>query len=136
MSPSRHPFLLVIEPSLTLRTLIDVTLRRQARVSTNTFPVSWALFADPVPALRAIYRERLPVPHLGLVCRDLPHLDGYAVMQHMQRRGYPTAFLVCLSAEQDSPLERMKAHLAGARATLAKPYTVQQLLAALALMHI
>src|SRR5258708_35280519 len=131
MPNTRQPFLLVIEPSITVRTIIDVTLRRNAHPSVPVSPVSWAMFADPVIALCALRGGRIPVPHIGLVCRDLPHLDGYEVIQHMSQKGYPTAFIVLLSPDQNGPLERIKAQLVGARTTLAKPFTVQQLLQSL-----
>lgn len=132
MPTTGQPFLLVIEPSLTVRTVIEATLCRNARAPSSFHLPYWALFADPVSALGALHASQIPVPHIGLVCRDLPHLDGYQVIQHVHQRGYPTSFIVLLSAEQDSPLERIKAHLAGARTTLAKPFTVQQLLQTLA----
>lgn len=132
MPPFPPPFLLVIEPSLTMRKVIEVILRRNAHTPSLPGPASWATFADPVSALRALRTGQLPVPHIGLICRDLPYLDGYEVIQHMRQRGYATVFVVLFSSDEDGPLERIKARLAGAQITLTKPFTVRQLLQTLA----
>lgn len=120
MELSRPPSLLVIEPSLTLRTIIQTALRRHG------YPVP-SLFADPIAALQALSQGRVPIPDVALVCRKLPHLDGLDVIRVMRRRRYPIAIALLLS-EQDGTLARIQARLAGAQATLKKPFTVQQLL--------
>lgn len=120
MRSSHPPFLLVIEPSPTLRTILEITLRRHAYLT-------WALFADPLPALRAIQLGHLPVPDVALVCRRLPYLDGFEVLRILRERQYHTSVVLLLS-DQDSRLDRIKARLAGARAVLVKPFTMQELL--------
>ncbi|HEU5377152.1 MAG TPA: response regulator [Ktedonobacteraceae bacterium] len=113
------PFVLTIESSLTLRTIIEVTLRRH-------FPSArGAFYAEAVAALQDIHAGRLPVPAVAVIRQDMPHLDGIAATRLMRARGYPTGIVLLL--EHDCALERVKARLAGAQTSLAKPLTVQQL---------
>ena len=123
MVPQRSPFVLVIEPSLVLRRVILTSLSR------NGFSTTMA-YAHPLEALKAIVQRQIPVPDIALVCRNMPWPDGYEVIAYLRKNGYPTKCILLLS--HDGSLERIKARLAGARASLAKPLTVQALLHAVA----
>ena len=116
------PFVLVVEPSITLRTLIDVTLTTFYR---NHPSAGWVIYAEAITALRNIYDGLLPIPDLAVICWDLPYLDGFDATRVIRSRGYPTA--VALIVEQDRPLDRLKARQVGANATLARPFKVQGL---------
>ncbi len=114
------PFVLVVESSVTLRTIIDLTFHR------NPYPAGWAIYEEAISALRAIQASHLPVPDVALIRLDLPRLDGIATTRLMRARGYGTSILLLL--EQPSTSDQLKARLAGANATLVKPFTVQSLL--------
>ncbi|HEU5381605.1 MAG TPA: response regulator [Ktedonobacteraceae bacterium] len=119
MVPS-SPFILVIESSATLRAVIDVTFHQYP------YPVGWAIYEEAVSALRDIQASLLPIPDVALIRLELPRLDGIAATRLMRTRGYATSIVLLL--EQPSTLDQLHARLAGANATLAKPFTVQSLL--------
>jgi CheY-like chemotaxis protein len=114
------PFVLVVETSITLRTIIDVFFHQYS------YPAGWAIYEEAASALRDIQAGRLPIPDVALLGWDLPKLDGIATTRFMRARGYATAIVLLL--EQQSTLDQLKARLAGANTTLVKPFTVQSLL--------
>lgn len=117
IAPSR-PFCLVLDPSLTMRKILEVELRR------NAYP--FATFADPLPALQAMARQSIR-PDIALIAWRLPRLNGIDTLISMRNAGYPTAVVVLLDQDQDRVLNHLKAKLAGAKGTLVKPFTMQQL---------
>ena len=120
MNPRPRPSLIVIDPSPTVCQVIKLILTRHGYSTLATF-------ADPVHALRALHNREVPVPDIALICRRLPFLDSYEVMQVMRERAYTTQVVILLACEEGI-LERIKARLAGARAVLLKPFDVKELL--------
>lgn len=116
---SPPPVILVIEPSLTLRTLIPITLRRAGNARVFAFP-------DTLAALRSLRRGLCPPPYLVLLTRSLSSGDGYRELRAL-RHGCPDAVIV-LVMEDEGALERIKARMSGAATVLLKPYTVADLL--------
>ena len=123
--PRPLPFCLVIDQSLTVRKVLETELRRA------NYPPC-ATFADAIEALRAIALQQVPVPDIVLVSWRLPKLDGVDVLRLMKRERYHTAGVTLLDRDQDSPLMRVKAKLAGAQKTLVKPFTMQEFLQTIA----
>lgn len=121
----RLPFCLLIDPSITMRKVIELTLHRA------NYP-DCASFADPVEAMKAIARKDIAVPDIALVCWNLPRLDGIGVLRLMRYRRYHTTVIMLLDQGQDGLLVQAKAKIAGAQSTLTKPFTSQQLLSQLA----
>lgn len=113
------PFILVLEPSHTLRTIIDVTLRRAP------FPLGWALYDDAVAALQDIHAGVLSVPDLALIEQHLPRLRGVEAVGLLRARGYPTTIVLLVNSSH--PLVRLHARLAGANYVLVKPFKLQEL---------
>lgn len=114
------PFCLVIDPSLVIRTIVVTELRRAG------YPPC-AAYATSMEALHAISSQCIPIPDIALICWRLPKIDGIEVLQHMKRAQYHTASIMMLDQDQNSALIRAKARLAGARNTLVKPFTMQEL---------
>lgn len=115
----RPVFLLAIEPSPTLRAIIEVSLRR------FPFPISWTLYDHAVEALKDIQSGALPVPDLALIEQDLPGLDGFEAVRLMRARGYATQ--ITLLFAQNHPMGRVQARLVGANHVLVKPFKTQDL---------
>ena len=120
MNPHLRLSLIIIDPSPTVREVIKLILIRHGYATIATF-------ADSIQALRALHQHELPIPDIALICRRLPFLDGYEVAHVMRKRAYATQ-IVILMARQEGILERIKAHLAGAKAVLLKPFDTRELL--------
>jgi CheY-like chemotaxis protein len=120
----RLPSCLVLDQSATVCKVIQIILYRAGSPACTTF-------SDPLLALQTMATKGMPLPDVALISYQLPLMDGIEVIRLMQHHHYPTATVLLLNQDENSALMRIKARLAGARATLAKPLTTQQLLALL-----
>ncbi len=116
--PQPFPFCIVIDPSVAVRVIL-------ARELQQAHYPSCATFADPLEAMRAIALQQIRIPDIVVVSWRLPRFDGVEVLSQMKRARYHTVGVMLLDKDQDSPLTRIKAQLAGAQKTLAKPFTIQ-----------
>lgn len=112
----RPPIVLVIEPSLTLRTLLPIMLRRLCYARVFAFP-------DALVALRHLRGPDLPAPDVILLTKDLPRLSGYAAARMLKHR-CPNAKVIMVM-EDEGCLGSITARLSGARDIVLKPYTLQ-----------
>ncbi len=115
------PLILVIDDSLTVRKIVEVTLQRA------DFAV--LSFADGLTALRWLASAEATHPALVLLDIELPGMDGYEVARYLRTlpRGVLTR-LVMLS-RRDGVVDRLKSRLVGAQEHLCKPFKVADLLA-------
>jgi DNA-binding response OmpR family regulator len=114
-----HPLVvLVIEPSLTLRAVLPIMLRRLCQARVFSFP-------DALVALRHLCSSDFPAPDVVLLTKDLPRLPWYAAARLLKHR-YPDAWVVMVMEDEGS-LGRITARLAGAAEIVLKPYTLQTL---------
>jgi DNA-binding response OmpR family regulator len=111
------PTILVIEPSLTLRTLVSLVLHRAGYARVSVYP-------DALPALRHLMRGCIAPPALALFTKRSP--GGYRALQLLKQSAPATAVVVVM--DDEGCLERIKARVAGASAVLIKPYWVEELL--------
>ena len=108
----------VLDISPTTRKILEVILHREGH--------QVACFADPLEALRALYRHG--PADLLLLSLDLPHMDGFEVLKYL--RGQPrfhSMGTIALLGERDGILVRLKARLAGAQQVVTKPLVRQQI---------
>ncbi len=125
--PMPHPTrsIIVVEESLVLRTQLALTL--------HTHGYRVVCFPAPLPALQAVRQGCLRGPLLLLLgesYRDAPDhgtLDGLTTLQILQQWQVP-GVRVALLLDTESVLAAIKARLAGACATLPKPFRLQNLL--------
>ena len=122
MSIHRLPSCLVLDPSATVCKVIQILLHRAGSPGCATF-------SDPLLALQAIAQNHLSIPEVALISSQLPRMDGIEVIRLMQQHYSSTATILLVDQDHNGVLLRTKARLAGARDTLAKPFTAQQLLA-------
>jgi DNA-binding response OmpR family regulator len=114
------PSILVIDDSLVVRKIVETCLRRAG--------YQVASFADPVPALRALFeaRETAP-PDLLIVDIGLPHLDGFDVIRLIRSNEAYRQIPIIVLSRRDGVLDRLKARLSGASAYITKPFKTQEL---------
>lgn len=113
------PSIVVIDDSATVCAILETCLHRAGYQVTS--------FADPLPALRALFvtREIAP-PDLFLVDLGLRHMDGYTVIRRLRNSQEHVRTPIVVLSGRDGVLDRVKARLAGASEYLTKPFTVQQ----------
>ena len=116
--------LLVIEPSRTIRTLLDIYLRRDG----NQFTI----FADYEEALRALALPAIQAqpPELVLVRLYPSQEESYHLIEYLRQRGcYARTKIVGLIAQEDEGQRRFERLVREARVvTVINPFRIQNLL--------
>jgi DNA-binding NtrC family response regulator len=112
--------LVTIEPSPTLRTIIEQTALRAGFSSIFSYAV-------PKPALADLCQRKLPLPAVVLLSQwqNDCSLDGWDLLASFMQWRLPVHPIVLL--EEDDVRLHMQAKRAGACISLARPFQVQQL---------
>ena len=114
------PFILIIDDSLTIRKILEVCLHR-AGYQVKTF-------ADATEVFEWLRMPEAAIPALVFMDIGLPRMDGYTLMQRLRARpAFAETTFVVISA-RGGVLARLKARLAGARTSLIKPITTQEII--------
>jgi twitching motility two-component system response regulator PilG len=113
--------ILVIDDSLTVRTILKISLQRAGYV-VHTFP-------DGVEALHALDKQDIPPPALLLLDVGLPKLDGYAVARAFKHHPDLERTIIILLSGHDHAWDKLRGRLAGAKGYLTKPFQPAQVLA-------
>ncbi len=114
------PAILVVDDSPTVRKIVETTLRREG-YEVLTFP-------DGIAALTWLAERSDAAPRLLLLDIELPKLDGYALARALKAKPACARATIVLMSRRDGVVDRLKGRLAGARASLTKPFTTQALL--------
>jgi DNA-binding response OmpR family regulator len=109
-----------IDDSLTVRTILELTHRRQG----------WPLrsFADGVEALRWFQEHPTAIPNVIYLDIGLPRMDGYEVARQIRSRRHLAAVPIVMLTGRDGVLDRLKGRLAGATGYLTKPFRAEDIL--------
>ena len=111
---------MIIDDSLTVRKIVEVSLRRQG--------IACSCYENGFEALRALASHRETVPDLVFLDVGLPKMDGYKVAQHLKaRQEYKDTVIVMLSGHA-GVLDRLKGRLSGARNYMTKPFKTDDIL--------
>jgi DNA-binding response OmpR family regulator len=111
---------LVIDDSLTVRKILETSLRR-AGFATSSFP-------DGIQAMQALTEGRVPIPDVVVLDIGLPKMDGYAVARALKRQGaFKRAIIIMLSGH-DGYIDKLRGRLAGANAFVTKPFQPARML--------
>ena len=110
---------LIIDDSLTVRKIVEVSLKREG--------IACLSYANGIEALRMLSIHQDIVPDLVFLDIGLPKMDGYKVAQYFKtRHRYNHTVIVMLSGYQGI-LDRLKGRLAGARNYLTKPFRTEDI---------
>jgi len=110
---------MIIDDSLTVRKIIETSLKREGFASVS--------YPDGIEALRAL-SEGLAVPDLVLLDIGLPKMDGYEVARHLKtKRQFGNTPIVMIS-QRDGMIDRLKGRLAGAKDYITKPFKTQEIM--------
>lgn len=117
----KRPLIWVIDDSPTIRKLVAMTLSCEAGVVIE--------YAEPLQTIRDVIGGQHPLPDVALVDLQFPHMGGYKLVQFLRSRGRLSQMAIIGFARLDGFFPELLAQMAGANASLPKPFTMQQLLA-------
>ncbi|MGB8346704.1 MAG: response regulator [Ktedonobacteraceae bacterium] len=113
-------FILIIDDSVCVRRILDVTLRK-AGYDTRSF-------AEGYEALRWLASEEARIPTLIILDLTMPKMDGYTVLRHLRKRLATAQTPVIILSGRTGVMDRLKGRLAGACVYLTKPFRQQTIL--------
>lgn len=116
-----HKHILVIEPSRTIRVLLDITLRNAGH-QVAAFAETAAAFA--FLSQGSVHREP---PDMAFVALPSSAKESYKVIELLMRH-YPHLLMIVILRPNDGPMEQQRLEAIGAR-YLTRPFTVQAILA-------
>jgi twitching motility two-component system response regulator PilG len=110
--------IMVIDDSLTMRKIVEVSLKREGYAVVS--------FEDGVQALRALINQELPrIPDLIILDIDLPKINGYDIARYLRSKPAWKKTTIVILSRHDKMLDRFKAKLAGVNVYLTKPFNTQ-----------
>lgn len=119
---STGKFVLLIDNSPTVRHIVEHTLRREGYEVQS--------FRDGIDAMRWFAEPEARTPDLMLVSLSLPKMDGYEVIQKFKAKPRFAHTTCIILSQRESAVDKLKGIMVGADASITKPFTTQQLLAA------
>jgi len=120
-SKEMSKFILVIDDSLTVRKIIEVTLQREGHRVIG--------FPDGIEDLRAFTSGQIKsLPDLILLDIELPKASGYEIARYLKTRPDWAKVVIVMISRHNGVIDRLRARLAGAQAYLTKPITTDLLL--------
>ena len=114
-------FVMVIDDSLVVRTILDTCLRRSG------YEVK--CFEDGLQGLGWLNTREARIPNLILIDLGLPRLDGYEIIRLLKARPELKDTVLVILSGRDGILDRIKGRLVGAHAYLTKPFKTHEILA-------
>lgn len=108
--------IMVIDDSMTVRAVIEASLRRHG------FDVS--SFPDGLAAMAALSRGEVPVPDLLLLDIGLPKMDGYEVARILRSKADFNRTAIVMLTAHDGVIDRFRSRMVGASAFITKPFRV------------
>ncbi len=115
-------FILVIDDSPTVRKIVEMTLS-QAGYETQSFQ-------DGIEAMKWFAEAQSRTPDLILVDIGLPKIDGYELIRKLKTKPRFAHVPCIVLSRHDGMLDKLKGRLAGAKAHITKPFTIQEFLVA------
>ena len=109
-----RPLVVVIDDSMTVRKILEVTLKR----------AGWQVctFADGLQAMRALAQQEIPVPEALVLDVGLPRLNGYDVARAFRQQPSCRRCIILFLSGQDGFFDKLQGRLAGGNAYVTKPF--------------
>jgi twitching motility two-component system response regulator PilG len=111
---------MIIDDSLTVRKIIETSLKREGIPSVS--------YPDGVEALRALKEQRCPIPDLVILDIGLPKMDGYEVARFFKTKEQFSKTVIVMLSKRDGVIDRLKGRLAGAKDYITKPFRTQEVI--------
>lgn len=116
-----NKLVMIIDDSLTVRKIVEVSLRREGIDSIS--------FASGIEAIHSLVKQQNLVPAIVILDIGLPKMDGYSVAQYIRMKPQYKDTVIIILSGHGSILDRLKGRLAGAEEYLTKPFTTQNMVA-------
>ncbi len=101
---------MIIDDSLTVRKILETTLKREGFLSES--------YPDGIEALRALSQRGHPVPDLVILDIGLPKMDGYEVARHLKTKQQFGNTTIVMLSKRDGVTKSSGTTHASARAWL------------------
>lgn len=111
---------MIIDDSLTVRKIIETSLKREGFDSVS--------YSDGIEAIRALNEKRHRIPDLVILDIGLPKMDGYEVARHLKTKQQFGDTVIIMLSGRDGVIDRLKGRLAGAKDYLTKPFRTQDVM--------
>jgi twitching motility two-component system response regulator PilG len=119
-----NKLVMIVDDSLTVRKIIETSLRREGFDSVS--------YADGIDALRAITEQRINrVPDLIILDIGLPKMDGYEFARRLRTKPQFNNTIIIMLTSRDGVIDRLKGRLAGAKDYITKPFRTQDVISVL-----
>ena len=112
---------MVVDDSVTVRKILEVTLRREE--------IAFVSFPDGLEALRALRGQAHPIPDVLILDVHLPKMDGYSLARLLRSNPRFDSTTIIMLSGYNGILDRIKGRLAGARDYITKPFRTQEVMA-------
>ena len=117
---SMSKLVMIIDDSLTVRKIIETSLKREGFESVS--------YPDGIEAIRALNEKRHRTPDLVILDIGLPKMDGYEVARHLKTKSQFGNTVIIMLSGRDGVIDRLKGRLAGAKDYLTKPFRTQDVM--------
>jgi len=112
---------MVIDDSLTVRKIMETSLRREGFEAIS--------FPDGLQAMQALARGDVPVPDLILLDVGLPKMDGYEVARAFKQKNRLGKTVIIMLSGRDGIFDKLRGRLAGAKEYITKPFKPAEVIA-------
>jgi twitching motility two-component system response regulator PilG len=114
-------FVMVIDDSLTVRKIMETSLRREGFEAIS--------FPDGLQAMSALSRGEVPVPDLVLLDVGLPKMDGYEIARAFKQKNRLGDTVIIMLSGRDGIFDKLRGRMAGAKEYITKPFKTAEVIA-------
>ncbi|HLX41508.1 MAG TPA: response regulator [Ktedonobacteraceae bacterium] len=119
-----NKLVMIVEDSLTVRKIIETSLKREG--------IEYVSYVDGFDALSAITELRLRrIPDLIILDIGLPRMDGYEFARRLKTKPQFNNTVIVMLTSRDGVIDRLKGRLAGAKEYMTKPFRTQDVMSVL-----
>ncbi len=111
---------MIIDDSLTVRKIIETSLKREGFESIS--------YADGFEAMSALTNPASPIPDLVILDIGLPKMDGYEIARRLKTKQQYNNTVIVMLTGRDGVIDRLKGRLAGAKDYITKPFRTQEVM--------
>lgn len=119
---------MIIDDSLTVRKILEVTLQREGLIVLS--------FATGTEALHVLEMDPGLIPDVLFLDLVLPGMDGFTVLRLLRTHPRFDGTVIVILSRRDGVLDRLKSRLAGATVYLTKPLKTREIISIIALMRL
>ncbi len=112
---------MVIDDSLTVRKIMETSLRREG-FRAVTFP-------DGLQAMSALSNGEVPVPDLILLDVGLPKVNGYEIARAFKQKNRLGNTVIIMLSGRDGIFDKLRGRMAGAKEYITKPFKPAEVIA-------